>query len=133
MITITKEFTFASAHRLLNHEGSCKNLHGHNYKLIVEITGPLDTGEASSSFGMVMDFKKFKGIVWERILDRLDHHYLNDIFASDAPTAENMVAWIAGILESSFSLHHLKLIRVVLYETDTSYATWYNTKLRSKK
>ena len=51
---VTKIFDWHCSHRLTNHEGLCKNIHGHTYKLEVEIDGSLLSG--GSSDGMVIDF-----------------------------------------------------------------------------
>ncbi|WDC84441.1 6-carboxytetrahydropterin synthase [Caloramator sp. mosi_1] len=53
MLTVSKEFNFEAAHMLSEHQGDCKNLHGHSYKMIVEVTGDIKNG-------MVIDFKDLK-------------------------------------------------------------------------
>ena len=117
--TITKEFEFAAAHNLPNHEGLCKNLHGHNYKLQVTISG--DIQKIGSASGMIMDFGDLKKIVKKHILDILDHSNLNITF--DNPTAEVMVKWI-GIKLISVLPVWVKIYEIKLWETSTSFATW---------
>jgi len=73
MITVTKEFSFDCAHMLTGHEGPCKNLHGHTYKLQVEVTSYSGVQEEGPSKGMIVDFKDLKQIVKELIVDKLDH------------------------------------------------------------
>ena len=58
MFKVSKEFSFDMAHLLDGHDGKCQNLHGHTYKLQVEITGHLITHGAKKS--MVMDFSDLK-------------------------------------------------------------------------
>ena len=58
MFKVSKEFSFDMAHLLDGHDGKCQNLHGHTYKLQVEITGHLITHGAKKS--MVMDFSDFR-------------------------------------------------------------------------
>jgi len=110
---ITKKFTFDSAHKLINYEGKCKNLHGHTYTLFVTIKG-----EINDTTGMVIDFGEVKKIVKESVIDVLDHAYVNDFI--DQPTAENMIVWIWKKLESK-----LKLYKLELWETPDSFATYY--------
>lgn len=117
MITVTKIFKFDAAHLLPEYEGKCKNLHGHSFVLDVEIAGMYNGPKVYDT--MVLDFGDLKQIVTEEIIDRLDHHYLNEIIPGP-PTAENMVGWIARILGE----RGLDVVRVNLWETDTSCATW---------
>lgn len=119
-ISICKSFTFDAAHYLPHHDGKCKNLHGHTYKLEVAVSSnSLVTG--GSSTGMVMDFGDLKIIVKRVVLDQLDHISLNYIW--DNPTAEIMADWIfRGLKESIERFSTVKLDRVRLYETPDSYA-----------
>jgi 6-pyruvoyltetrahydropterin/6-carboxytetrahydropterin synthase len=71
--------------------------------------------------GIVLDFGDFKKIVQEKVLEKLDHQYLNDIIEN--PTAENITAWIWERLEKSLNLYELKL-----WETPTSFATYRGEK-----
>lgn len=108
---ITKEFTFDAAHKLSNHKGKCKNLHGHTYKLHVTIKGK------PNGDGMIIDFSDIKNIVKKYILEKLDHSDLNEIIPQ--PTAENIILWIWGELEDKLNLSELKL-----WETSTSFITY---------
>lgn len=119
MLTITKtRFEFAAAHYLPDFDGACKNLHGHNYFLDVEITGPIDSETYPS---MILDFGKLKKIVNGEIIQKLDHGLLNDVAGLEVPTAERMVMWIVTRLRKKLGDN---LVRVRLYETSTSYAEW---------
>ena len=71
MITVTKTVKFDAAHVLTNHQGLCKNLHGHTYRVDVSVTQP--EGGADD---MVIDFKDLKGIANEVICDRFDHAFI---------------------------------------------------------
>lgn len=118
MITVTKHFEFESAHCLENHPGKCRNVHGHSYKLEVEVSGE------KNDQGMIIDFGDLKSIVNIEIIEKLDHKMLNEVF--DFPvTAENMVEWIAQKLEPVLWDHfQVSLERIRLYETSSSYAEW---------
>lgn len=120
-LRVCKEFTFDAAHQLPNYDGPCQRLHGHQWKLEVELLGPVDVAT-----GMVLDFSVLKQAVNNILIRDLDHYYLNDKF--DNPTAENMTIQFAVILEafirSNPEMNAIVLSRVRLYETPTSYCEW---------
>ena len=70
---LSSTFHFAASHFLTQYHGKCEHMHGHNYKLIVTIEGEI------KSNGMILDFKKIKEIVEEKILEKLDHTHLNNL------------------------------------------------------
>ncbi|WP_273397797.1 6-carboxytetrahydropterin synthase QueD [Actinobacillus porcinus] len=76
MFKVSKEFSFDMAHILDGHDGKCQNLHGHTYKLQVEVSGDLVAEGAKK--GMVVDFTDVKRIVKETILDPMDHAFIYD-------------------------------------------------------
>lgn len=118
-ITITKIFEFTAEHYLPYHKGACKNLHGHNYKLEITITGPIQ--KEGSARGMIMDFGMLKTIVEHQILAEFDHSNLNKLF--DNPTAEIMVKNMG--LQIGLALpRNIQITKIRLWETPTSYATW---------
>jgi 6-pyruvoyltetrahydropterin/6-carboxytetrahydropterin synthase len=118
-VTVTKIFTFDSAHRLDDYVGKCANLHGHTYKLEVSLRGKTDDR------GIVVDFTEIKRIVNEQILAKYDHQFLNDHFSFNT-TAENMVVFffelIASYLKKIDSNQGVQLVKVRLWETPTCYA-----------
>lgn len=77
MFKIAKEFSFDMAHMLDGHDGKCQNLHGHTYKLQVEVTGNLHLEGAKR--GMVMDYSDLKAMVKQHILDPMDHAFIYDL------------------------------------------------------
>lgn len=109
---LSTTFRFAASHFLTKYHGKCENLHGHNYKLIITIEGPVQED------GMVLDFKIIKETVKEHIVDKLDHTHLNDTLEN--PSAENLAVWIWENLKKA--LPQLKTITV--YETDDYYCTY---------
>lgn len=145
MISATKQFTFDCAHLLSGHEGACKNLHGHTYQLFVEVARteyPLITEGPSD--GMIVDFKELKGIVNELIVDKFDHaficwsggqdpelaitclvkhHQLKYVELPFRPTAENMAIYFGSLLDEHLP-KGIKLVRIRLYETPTSFADY---------
>ena len=71
MITVTKTVKFDAAHVLTNHQGLCKNLHGHTYRVDVSVAQAADDDR-----DMVIDFKDLKGIANEVVCDRFDHAFI---------------------------------------------------------
>ena len=71
MITVTKTVKFDAAHVLTNHQGLCKNLHGHTYRVDVSVTQP-----EGDDRDMVIDFKDLKRLATEVICDRFDHAFI---------------------------------------------------------
>ncbi|KKN67690.1 hypothetical protein LCGC14_0458340 [marine sediment metagenome] len=119
MIKIGKVFEFHAAHLLPNHEGNCKSLHGHSYKLLVEVRG--DIKKEGSETGMIMDYGNLKKIVKKEVLDKYDHSNLNDYFEN--PTVEVMMDQMLYDLRRALPV---RLTKVQLWETSTSYAEWTN-------
>lgn len=120
-VCVSREFTFDSAHHLHCYEGKCVSLHGHTYRLQVIMCGETDER------GIVIDFADMKRIVKERVLQKLDHRYLNEVLPPMNTTAENMVVWIyeqvAAGLQAESPFAHVTLEEVKLWETPSSYAS----------
>ncbi|TAE29289.1 MAG: 6-carboxytetrahydropterin synthase [Candidatus Kapaibacterium sp.] len=136
---IAKEFHWEMAHRLPFHTGGCQNVHGHSYKLWVELEGETDTN------GMVLDYLDLKRAV-APLVDALDHSFLCDradsvmvrFFAEhplkavmvDFPTtAENIAAYLLGEITSRLQEQcsreawmRLRSIRVRVQETERTFA-----------
>lgn len=94
MYLISKRMEIAYAHKLnLPYESKCQNLHGHNGIVTVYCKAR----DVDPETGMVIDFKKIK----ELIHDRLDHGYINDILPEMNPTAENMARWIVDTINNT--------------------------------
>jgi len=105
---VTKSFSFEAAHKLEWHQGACRNLHGHSYRLEVSVEGELDSN------GIVVDFSDLAAVVRREVIDRFDHTYLND--ALENPTAELLAHLIWGCLEAAGT----PLVRLRLWETADS-------------
>jgi 6-pyruvoyltetrahydropterin/6-carboxytetrahydropterin synthase len=128
-ITVSRKAHFNAAHRLYrpdwadqkNEEifGKCNNplYHGHNYELIVHITGEIDP-----STGYVIDMKVLKDLIKAEIEDSFDHKNLNEQvpeFVNLNPTAENIAVVIWNKLRPHISSD--KQLEVTLYETPRNY------------
>ena len=141
IIKITKQFSFEMAHALRNYDGLCRNIHGHSYKMDITLAGQPLHDETSPKNGMVMDFGDLKRLVNEEIISLLDHALvLNDktddqlvavlkqnyekiVTVDFQPTTENLLNFIASKLKKRLP-ETVKLCRIRLRETDTSYADW---------
>jgi 6-pyruvoyltetrahydropterin/6-carboxytetrahydropterin synthase len=104
-LDVSRDFDISAAHHLVDYEGKCKNVHGHNYKLTVTVRGSIDP-----KTGMVIDYGELKRIVTP-VVDLLDHHELNEATALKKTTTENLLFWIWDKLEENGleNLHSLTL------------------------
>src|SRR5512133_1065270 len=131
-VTLCHEAHFNAAHRIFNKKwddrkneeifGLCSlpNYHGHNYDLVVKLTG-----EVNPETGYVYDMKKLKDIIDEHIVTRYDHKNLNlDVpdFTEITPSAENIAISIWNILRKQISTEFA--INVVLYETPRNFVEY---------
>jgi 6-pyruvoyltetrahydropterin/6-carboxytetrahydropterin synthase len=102
--------------------GKCANphYHGHNYELIVHVTGSIDPAT-----GYVMDMKVLKDLIKEKVEDQMDHKNLNEevaAFSDLIPTAENMAVVIYNWLKPHIDKKHQ--LSVTLYETPRNYVSY---------
>lgn len=143
VIRITKEFKFEMAHALKGYDGLCKNIHGHSYELKVTLSGYPIAEDNHPKLGMVMDFGDLKKIVNEEIVNRFDHALVLSEKMPDAllkelkqqferiiitrynPTSEMMLIDFADRLKARLP-ENIKLKYMLLRETVTSYAEWFD-------
>ncbi len=118
---ITIEDHFAAAHYLDGYNGSCENVHGHNFK--VEVTCFV---RELDDIGISLDFKELK-VYLRAITDRLDHITLNEYegFKGENPTAENIARYIYGEIEVCLNGTPTQVKRVTVYESEKYRATYY--------
>jgi 6-pyruvoyltetrahydropterin/6-carboxytetrahydropterin synthase len=105
---------FASAHTLRDYPGACSRMHGHNWKVELEVIAmQLD------SVGMGVDFKIMKRAANE-VGEELDHRYLNDLepFKNVNPTAENIAAYMYKEISARLNSDIIKVTAVTLWETE---------------
>jgi 6-pyruvoyltetrahydropterin/6-carboxytetrahydropterin synthase len=132
MVTVSRKAHFNAAHRLYRKDwsnekndtvfGKCNNpnYHGHNYELVVSVTGEID-----EETGYVIDMKILKDLIKEEVEDAFDHKNLNldiEAFKNLNPTAENIVVVIYNKLRSRIK-SNLKL-KVTLYETPRNFVSY---------
>ena len=131
-VTVSRKAHFNAAHRLFVENwsdeknqslfGKCSNsnFHGHNYELIVDVTGEVD-----HVTGIVIDLKELKDIIKDEIEELLDHKNLNlDVpyFKKVIPTAENICIFIWNILRDKISTDNE--LAVTLYETPRNFVKY---------
>lgn len=131
-VTVNRKAHFNAAHRLYREDwddekneqvfGKCSNphYHGHNYELIVSVTGSIDPGT-----GFVMDLKKLKELIYQEVELPLDHKNLNievAEFRNLNPTAENIAIVIWNRIRKKIA-DDMDL-SVTLYETPRNYVVY---------
>ena len=131
-VTVSRKAHFNAAHRLFNKNwseeknekvfGKCNNLnyHGHNYEMIVNVTGKINP-----ETGYVIDMGVLKKIIKDEVEEKLDHKNLNldvDYFLNIIPSAENICIYIHKLLRKKIS-NDLN-ISVTLFETPRNFVTY---------
>jgi 6-pyruvoyltetrahydropterin/6-carboxytetrahydropterin synthase len=131
MFVVTREFEFCFGHRLMDYDGKCRNLHGHNGKACVTLES-----EKLDRLGMVVDFVEIKRVIAVWIDETLDHTLLlhkddplvktlraagEKVLPLDtSPTTEN----IAKLIYEYAKGRGLPVVAVTMWETPYSYATY---------
>lgn len=104
MLTVTKDFTWDSSHMLYGHNGLCKNVHGHTYKMQVEVSrlGNNSTIDFPiTSEGMVVDFKNLKQMVEDKIISKLDHAFITSCTQAGCVQEAETEYQIVNVLEEN--------------------------------
>lgn len=132
IVTVSRKAHFNAAHRLFNKKwsleknnlvfGKCNNpnFHGHNYELIVSVTGEID-----AETGYVIDTKILSDLIKIHIEDAFDHKNLNlDVpeFENLNPTAENIAVVIYNKLRKHIDTNNQ--LEITLYETPRNFVTY---------
>ncbi len=131
MFRVTREIHFCYGHRLLNYDGKCRHLHGHNGRALITLQG-----SELDERGMLVDFGEIKRKVQRWIDETLDHTMLlsredpllpllrdrgERVYVMDSnPTAEN----IARLIFETTREAGLPVVEVVLWETENCYAAF---------
>lgn len=116
MYLISKRVEVAGSHQLeLNYDSPCKQIHGHNFIIIVEVIG-----KQLNDNGMLIDFKHIKNVV-----NLLDHAHINKIIKPYNPTAENIARWIAERIQEKIPLHESSIVsKVTVQESEGNIACY---------
>jgi len=139
IVRIARDFHWEMGHRLPFHQGGCANLHGHSYRLRVEIEGVCDEN------GMLLDFADLKRLV-QPLLAPLDHafvcnendglmrgflteHGFKSVYLPFNSTAENLTKHLAGLIWDELQGHaRFTALKLRLHETESSYAEYSITR-----
>jgi 6-pyruvoyltetrahydropterin/6-carboxytetrahydropterin synthase len=122
---LRREFVFDAAHRLVSYHGKCENLHGHTYRIMVEISGVPDKE------GMIVDFVRVKEIVNAEVISKFDHSYLNDIIPQ--PSAENIARYVFERLDPLLVGPNYSLSSVQVWETAKSSVIFSRDDLKETR
>ncbi len=129
---IAKEFRWEMGHRLPEHFGLCKNIHGHSYKMVVEFEGELDKNQ------MVIDYYDVEKII-NPVIEKLDHSFMvnkNDkvvleflekmnskkVIVDFNSTAENICSYLLAEIKKTSLPSNISSVKVRVYETQFDYA-----------
>lgn len=112
ILTVVTEF--AAAHVLREYPGECSRLHGHNWKVEVEVSA-----RELDAVGMGVDFKTVKAAARE-VLGRLDHRHLNEVPPFDRvnPTAENIAAYLHQEIGAMLNDGRVRVSAITVWETE---------------
>jgi len=129
---IAKEFKWEMGHRLTFHQGKCKNLHGHSYRCMIELSGKPDKN------GMLLDYYDLKKII-DPIIEKLDHSFMvyekdyelidvldklnsNKVVVDFESTAENICTYLLNEIKKTSLPSNIEGIKVRVLETENTYA-----------
>ena len=121
MYNLTIRTSFAAAHNLINYQGDCENLHGHNWKVDVSVTAR-DLDQA----GLGIDFKVLKreaGV----IINELDHKYLNDnpAFQTVSPSSEHISKYLYQRISERINSDNIKVASITVWESENASACYF--------
>ena len=133
VVSITRQVHFNSAHRLHNwsksqkwntdHYGLCTNPHWHGHNYVLEVTV---RGRPDPETGYIMDLSALKKILHRAVVDKCDHHNLNDevdFLRGIIPSTENLVIAFWNEIEPHIKAGRLHCVR--LYETPRNFAEYH--------
>jgi 6-pyruvoyltetrahydropterin/6-carboxytetrahydropterin synthase len=129
---IAKEFHWEMGHRLPEHFGKCKNIHGHSYRMIVELEGSINDN------GMILDYFDLKRIV-NPIIEQLDHAFMvyekdkeivkflesmnsKKVIVGFQSTVENICKYILSEIKKKEMPSNIKKLKVRIFESIDDYA-----------
>ena len=100
MFRLKRKYEFHAARKLtaLQENHPCGELHGHTFTITIKVSGNQLTKE-----GWIMDFNDIDKLFKEKVHNKLDHNYLNDIDGLSNPTTEHIAIWIWKNLENDLS------------------------------
>ncbi len=142
IVRVTKVFTIDMAHALFGYDGPCKNIHGHTYHLHVTVAGHINTTAGDAKQGLVIDFGVIKQITVDNVISKFDHalvlhkdapysidrflpeNFEKVILLAVQPSCENLMLHFKSLIAADLPAE-VKLVKMRLEETPTSYAEWF--------
>ena len=142
-ISITRRLEFDAGHRIPNHDGQCKHLHGHRYAIEITLSGEIANHPGQADDGMVLDFADIKRLSNQYVVEPWDHAFLvakedkglvdflnslpnhKTVVMEHVPTVENLAQAVFNILSPLFDkafAGRLQLTAIRLYETPNCWA-----------
>ncbi len=111
---------FAAAHQLTMVGSKCENMHGHNWRIEVYVSG-----EKLNAGGVLVDFGEIKAHLAE-VMKKLDHKFLNELeYVSDGnPSSENIASFVATELQTRIDNSSARVSKVTAWESDDACATY---------
>ena len=121
MFEVTVEVAFSAAHQLRGYKGNCENMHGHNWRVQVNVMT-----DRLNEIDIALDFRDLKKIASE-VIAPLDHAFLNDVFpfTEKNPSSENIAKWIYDSMKKKINDEVLRVSAVTVWESDTASASYY--------
>lgn len=113
MFKLSALLNFSSAHYLNEYKGDCARLHGHNWKVLVEVSA-----DELDVTGMAMDFKDLNDMAW-KVIGKFDHQVINEVepFNQVNPTAENLARYFYEEIKRTLPAN-IKMEKIGLWETE---------------
>lgn len=121
MLTVTKTVRFDAAHILTNHQGMCRNLHGHTYRVDVSVRHVPTAPEPNAPADMVIDFKDLKKVIEETVVSRFDHAFIYN----ETSSAE-------GDIASVVAKHGMRTVALPWRSTAENLARHFFTELSAR-
>jgi len=121
MYELNIELEFAAAHNLLNYNGECERLHGHNWKVEIYVLA-----KHLDSSGLAVDFKVLKEKS-KLIINELDHEYLNELrfFKDKSPSSETIARYLFLKLSEELNDENIKVSKIRVWESDRAAAAYF--------
>lgn len=142
MFRLERSFTFEAAHQLPNHDGKCRRLHGHSFRMTLYVEGNHLVKHGPKK-DMLIDYGDITRVTKSLLDDYLDHHHLNESTGLTNPTSEALAEWVFNRLSplirmAGGELHERvgtgnkhkgpRLVAVRIEETCTAACTYYSTE-----
>jgi 6-pyruvoyltetrahydropterin/6-carboxytetrahydropterin synthase len=111
---------FSAAHQLTMVGAKCENMHGHNWRVEIYVTG-----DKLNAGGVLMDFGEIKAHLAD-VINKLDHKFLNelDYIPGGNPSSENIAYFVATELQAKIDDSSVRVSRVTAWESDDACATY---------